>query len=71
MDANVTSLSLAPICSLLDGTEDVCAEYTICEVCWEGICFRHSDGQAPDGRTDPMIPEPGVVLHRECVEFWK
>src|SRR5690606_1979726 len=71
MDANVTSLSLAPLCPLVDGTVDVGADSTIWEVCWEGICSRHAGGQAPAGRTDPMIPERGVVLHRECVEFWK
>lgn len=65
------SLSLAPICSLLDGTDATCPEYMVCEVCWEGLCLRHSDTGTGDGRTDPQNPEPGVYLHRECVEFWK
>jgi len=68
---DVTTLSLAPICSLLDGTDEGCAGYSVCNVCWEGICHTHSDAQTPDGRTDPVIPEPGVILHRACVEFWK
>lgn len=69
MNANVTRLSLSPICSLLDGTDEMCDGYTTCPVCWDGLCPTHSDMQVADGRTDPVHDESVGFLHRACLEF--
>lgn len=62
-------LTREPICSLLDGTDEACDGYRICDVCDQGVCTRHSDQQHPDGGTDPIHCDWGIVRHRACLEF--
>ena len=62
-------LTLSPICSLLDGSEDMCQDSHYCEGCNQIVCLTHSDGQHPAGDTDPIHTDRYGYVHRACMEF--